>query len=131
MNAAAMRRTSTVCSVLLMSLLTMNVAMSDPISAANAFVSHDDMIKWLADGERGVWIQTENLKWFYARFRAVCRGLSSTNSVVFDTRGSSRIDRTSSVLVPGGERCRVQTFAPSSGPSKDRYSGVVLQPQSQ
>ena len=92
---------------------------------------HADMRSWLADGERGLWIQGGNSEWFYARFSAACHGLNSTNSLVFDTRSSGDIDRTTSIVLPGGGRCDMQSFAPSTGPSKDRNGDVVPAPQTQ
>ncbi len=94
-------------------------------------VHHADMRNWVADGERGLWIQGGNAEWFYARFSTACRGLNSTNSLVFDTRSSGNIDRTSSVVLAGGGRCAIQTFAPSAGPSKNRNADVVPAPQTQ
>jgi hypothetical protein len=94
-------------------------------------VHRADMRNWLADGERGLWIQGGNAEWFYARFSPACHGLNSTNSLVFDTGSSGNIDRTSSVVLPGGGRCPMQTFAPSAGPSKNRNANVVQQPQAQ
>jgi hypothetical protein len=96
-----------------------------------SFVSHAQLRDWLADGERGLWIQAGDLKWFYARFAHACQGLSATNSVLFDTRGSDNIDGSSAVVVPGGGRCMVLTFVPSEGPAEDRNAGVLLQPQEQ
>ncbi len=96
-----------------------------------SFVSHADLRDWLADGERGLWIQAGNLRWFYARFAQACQGLSVTNSLLFDTRGSDNIDSTSAVVIPGVGRCTVLTFVPSEGPPKDRNLGVLLQPQAQ
>jgi hypothetical protein len=81
---------------------------------------------WLADGERGLWIQMGSLKWFYARLTGRFPGLDSPNSLAFDTRASGH--RTISVVVPGRGRCIVQSFAPSTGPAKDRNAKVVLQP---
>ena len=94
-------------------------------------VHRADMRNWLADGERGLWVQGGNSEWFYARFSAACRGLNSTNSLVFDTGSSSNIDRTTSVVLPGGGRCEMQTFAPSAGPPKNRDADVVPEPQTQ
>ena len=96
-----------------------------------SFVSHAQLRNWLADGERGLWIQGGNSEWFYARFSAACHGLNSTNSLVFDTGSSRNIDRTTSVVLPGGGRCGMQTFAPSAGPPKNRNDDVVPQPQTQ
>jgi len=97
----------------------------------STFVSHAQLRDWLADGERGLWIQAGDLQWFYARFVHACQGLSATNSLLFDTRGSDNIGTTSAVVVPGGARCTVLTFLPSDGPPKDRNAGVLLQPQAQ
>jgi len=98
---------------------------------AAPFVHHADMRNWLADGERGLWIQGANSEWFYARFSAACHGLNSTNSLVFDTGSSGNIDRSTSVVLPGGGRCELVTFAPSAGPPKNRNADVVPQPQAQ
>ena len=97
---------------------------------AAPFVHRTDMRYWLADGERGIWIQGGN-SWYYASFSGACRGLNSTNSLTFDTGSSGNIERTSSVVLPGGGRCEMRTFAPSVGPSKDRNADVVPQPQTQ
>jgi hypothetical protein len=133
MNTVKLWRTSAAIAALATADLPMHVAESDPAPAvtAAAFVNHADLINWLADGERGLWIQANTLKWFYARFAGVCHGLNSTNSLVFDTRASTKVDRTSSVVVPGRGPCRVQTLVPSSGPPKNRNADVVLQPQTQ
>src|SRR3974377_2209122 len=98
---------------------------------AAPFVHHADMRNWLADGERGLWIQAGNLEWFYARFSEACHGVNSTNSLVFDTPSSGNIDRKTSVVVPGSGRCTLEGFAPSSGPPRDRNDAVVPEPQEQ
>lgn len=85
-------------------------------SATAAFVNRAEMIKWVADGELGLWIQARDLKWFYARFTGVCQGVNSTNSLMFNTGASGNIDRTSSVTVPAGGRCRLRSLVPSGGP---------------
>jgi len=89
------------------------------------------MLNWLADGQTGLWIQAGNSKWFYARFANICPGLQSTNSLVFETGASNRIDRTSSIFVSGQRRCKVQTLIASDGPPKNRNAGVLMQPQTQ
>lgn len=94
-------------------------------------VHRADMRNWLADGERGLWIQAGNSGWYYARFSAACRGLNSTNSLAFDTGSSGDIDRTSSVVLPQGGRCKMQTLAPSAGPPENRNADVVPAAQTQ
>jgi hypothetical protein len=118
-----------------LAMAPLTMAAADPVSGAPSagvrFLDRAEMRDWLADGERGIWIQMRTLRWFYARLTGRCPGLDSTNSLAFDTRASDRLDRMTSVLVPGHGSCRVQTFAPSVGPAKDRNAKVVLQPQAQ
>jgi hypothetical protein len=98
--------------------MTVTIAEPNPtaVRATAAFVNRAEMIKWVADGELGLWIQARDLKWFYARFTGVCQGVSSTNSLMFNTGASGNIDRTSSVTVPAGGRCRLRSLVPSGGP---------------
>jgi hypothetical protein len=110
--------------------MTVTIAEPNPAAAraTAAFVNRAEVINWLADGERGFWIRARNLKWFYARFTGVCQGVNSTNSLVFNTHASGNIDRTSSVTVPAGGRCRLRSLVPSGGPPEKRNADVVLQP---
>ena len=101
------------------------------LNQANQFLDRADMRDWLADGERGIWIQMRSLRWFYARLIGRCPGLGATNSLAFGTGVSQRLDRMNSVLVPGHGSCKVQRLAPSVGPARDRNAKVVLQPQVQ
>jgi hypothetical protein len=126
-------RTTAAFAVLVLAGLTVNLRESraDAAPAAAPSVTRADMLSWLADGLRGLWMQAGNSRWFYARFANVCPGLQSSNSLVFDTGVSNRIDRTSYVMVAGHQRCKVQTLVPSNGPPKDRNAGVPEQPQTQ
>ena len=132
MNISSAWRTTAVVAALVTAPLNVTFAASNPAGAAGAatFVHHADLRNWLADGERGLWIQAGN-EWFYARFSEACRGVNSTNSLVFDTQLSGNIDRTTSVVMPEGGRCMLRSFAPSGGPPKDRYAGMEPQPQAQ
>ena len=112
--------------------LTVALALPYPAdTVATASVSHAELRDWVADGEHGIWIQTRDLKWFYVRLMGGCHGLSSTNSLAFETGASGYIHRYSSVVLPGRARCVVQTLAPSAGPPQKRYADVVMQPQTQ
>lgn len=129
-------RATAAITLLASSALTVTGAVGDTLSApvgrpGGAAVSHADMVRWLADGERGLWIQTRNLKWFYGRFKANCSGLNATNSIVIDTGSSDKIKPMTIIAIPGRGRCAMRTFASSTGPPKDRNAGVEMQPQSQ
>ena len=112
-------------------IVTLAQADTAGVAAAAAFVKRAEMRDWLADGERGFWIQAGNLDWFYARLRGICHGLSSTNTLVFDTQASGNIDRTSSVAVPGHGRCMLRSLTASSGPPENRHANLEPQPQEQ
>ena len=133
MSTLRVWRASAAFAVLVVAGLTMNVRESaaDPAPTAARSVSHADMRNWLADGQAGLWIQAGNSRWFYARLASLCPGLESTNWLVFETGASNTIDRTSSISVSGQGRCKVQTLVPSNGPPKNRYAGLLLQPQTQ
>jgi hypothetical protein len=98
--------------------MTVTIAEPNPtaVRATAAFVNRAEIIKWLPDGELGLWIQARDLKWFYARFTGVCQAVNSTNSLMFNTGASGNIDRTSSVTVPAGGRCRLRSLVHSGGP---------------
>jgi hypothetical protein len=64
-------------------------------------------------------------------FSTVCHGVNATNSVVFDTDASGKIDRNTTVVVPQRGRCRVRTLVASVGPPANRNADVEPQPQSQ
>jgi len=108
----------TAIAMLVSAPMTVTIAEPNPAAAraTAAFVNRAEMIKWVADGELGLWIQARDLKWFYARFTGVCQGVSSTNSLIFTTGPSGNIDRASSVTVPAGGRCRLRSLVRSGGP---------------
>jgi len=89
------------------------------------------MLDWLADSDRGLWIEARDRSWFYAHLAGACHGLSATNSLLFETPASGNIDRSTTVVVPGGEACPVRSLSRSAGPPQSRYAGIVPEPQSQ
>ena len=114
-------------------LLSVPLAESDEAVgvAAAPFLNRLEMSAWLADGERGLWIQASNLRWFYARFSGACHGLSATYELAFETGASGNIGQNISIVVPGRGRCVVWTFVRSGGPPRDRTAHVEPQPQTQ
>jgi len=129
-----LRAARTCATIALLAGQQWTVALALPYPAdtvATASVSHAELRDWVADGEHGIWIQTRDLKWFYVRLMGSCRGLSSTNSLAFETGASGYIHRYSSVVLPGRARCVVETLAPNAGPPQKRNDDVVMQPQTQ
>ena len=126
-------RTVLVTGVLAVTPVTATVAGTylDDVDSSATFLNRTRLRDWLADGERGLWLQAVDLRWFYARFAHACHGLSVTNSLSFETRAQDKIDSRSAVVVPGSGRCSLMSFVPSHGPPQGRNANVVMQPQAQ
>ena len=100
----------------LIAITSLGLAPAMPIAAASpapVSISRDEVVSWLADGERGLWIQVNTLDWFYARFASGCHGIGKTNSMVLETDASGHVGGISSVNMPGGTQCRLRSLAPS------------------
>jgi len=126
-------RTVLVSGVLAVTPVTATVAGTylDDVDSAATSLNRAWLRDWLADGERGLWLQAVDLRWFYARFAHACHGLSVTNSLSFETRAPDKIDSRSAVVVPGSGRCSLMSFVPSHGPPQGRNANVLMQPQAQ
>jgi hypothetical protein len=132
MNAVtAVRAAAAVIGLTMSSVIVAADPASNPPATGVPFLYRSEMRDWLADGERGIWIQMRSLKWFYVRLTGHCPGLGTTNSLAFATGASNRLDRMTSVRVPEHGGCRVTQLSPSAGPAKNRTVKVALQPQSQ
>jgi len=128
MNILRIPHTCAAIALLAGARLTTGEAESPPVSAGAAFVDHAAMRDWHADGDRSLWIQAGNRRWFYAHLARACHGLSSTNSLTFETHTSGYIDRTSVLVMPQGAKCPVQSLAPNGTPPQAR---VEPAPQTQ
>jgi hypothetical protein len=118
MNILRVSHTCAAIALLAAAQFTRGDAESAPVSAGAAFVDHAAMRNWKADGEHGLWIQAGNARWFYTHLARVCHGLSSTNSLAFETSTLGRIDRTSVLVMPEGAKCPVQSLSPSGAPPR-------------
>lgn len=90
--------------------------------AAIPFANHGGIRDWAADKDRGVWVQDQHRRWYYAKLMGPCIGLNFANSIGFDTHPLGRFDKWSSIVVPGSGRCQVQSFTASAAPTADQRS---------
>lgn len=88
------------------------------------FVNHGGIYNWEADKDKGVWIQDNHRRWFYATVMGPCPGLNFAQSLGFDARPMGSLDRFSALVVPGWGRCPIQSLTPSEGPPKKRKQGT-------
>lgn len=82
------------------------------------FIGTIGLYNFEADGDRGVWLQDQRRKWYYASISGACTGLPFANRIAVDTRfGGTSLDRTG-VLLVDGQRCYIDSLVTSAGPPK-------------
>src|SRR5262245_43449940 len=79
------------------------------------FVDLGGIRDWRADGERGLFVESNNGDWYYAEFVAPCLELKFRERVGFVTEPGGSLDKFSSVIA-GNQRCYFRTFEPSAPP---------------
>lgn len=68
-----------------------------------------------ADGSDGIWLEDRQRRWYYADFVGSCQEMNFAHAIGFDTRGSSSLDRFSTIIV-SGERCSIASLVTASKP---------------
>ena len=80
------------------------------------FIGTIGLYNFEADGDRGVWLQDQQRRWYYARVLGPCTGLPFAARIGVDTRfGGSQLDRTGTLLVDR-QRCPINSLVASNGP---------------
>lgn len=80
------------------------------------FVGTIGLYNFSADDDRGVYLQDQQLRWYYARVVGPCTGLAFANSIGVDTRfNGNQLDRTGRLLVDG-QTCQIDSLTASDGP---------------
>ena len=82
------------------------------------FAAHSGIENWEADGDRGLWIQSRDRKWYYARFFAPCFGLPFHESLRFKFGPGGELDRWSEVYTHDSGRCAFTSLVASDGPPR-------------
>ena len=88
-----------------------------PREASIPFITRDGILRWQADEERGVYIQSLTGKWYYARTVGRCSRLVSATRLGFVSAGLDELDRYG-VIVAEGERCPLASVVRSPPPAK-------------
>ncbi len=68
-----------------------------------------------ANGSDGIWLEDRQRRWYYATLAGGCQGLSFAKAIGFDTRGSSRFDKFSAIIVRG-DKCPVLSLVTAEKP---------------
>ena len=84
-------------------------------SAGIPFVEFGNIYDWRADGSKGIYVQSDDKKWFYATFMFPCDELPFAENIGFRSTPPLPLDKFDSILVRG-RTCNFQTFDKSPGP---------------
>lgn len=95
------------------------------VEASITFPSNATIRNYRADGERGVWIEDRRRNWYYASFFGRCRNIDFAQAIGIDTRGTSRLDRFSTIIV-GHERCAIERLVTADKPLPAREQARYL-----
>jgi len=80
------------------------------------FIGTIGLYNFEADDDRGVWLQDQQRRWYYARILGPCTGLPFATRIGVDTRfGGTQLDRTGALLVDR-DRCHIDSLVASNGP---------------
>jgi hypothetical protein len=79
------------------------------------FVRSAGIHDWKADGDRGLYIQGINGRWYHARTLGRCGRLATAVSLGFETRGLDELDRHGAILAEGW-RCALSSVTRSARP---------------
>lgn len=84
--------------------------------ASIPFVGTIGLYNFEPDSDRGVWLQDQSRRWYYARIAGPCIGLSNAIRIGVDTRfNGTQLDKTGRLLVDG-DRCYLDSLTKSAGP---------------
>jgi hypothetical protein len=79
------------------------------------FSEFGSIYDWRADGRAGIYIESDDRKWFHATFTAPCENLPFTEHVGFHSTPPLPIDKFDSIEVRGAI-CSFQSLEAVSGP---------------
>lgn len=116
-----MKFRSSTCSLLMaLAVVTTAAAASDAPPAKNASIPFADLggiNDWRADGDRALYIQGRNRKWYHAELMGFCPDLGFTEHIGFVIEPNGEFDRFSAIVVRG-HSCALKSLSESAPPPK-------------
>jgi len=92
---------------------------ADEPEAKISFVQYHGIRDWHADNNRQLYVQAADRQWFQVDLFGPCIGLEYASRVGFDTRDpAGSFDRFSSIVLRGGERCKVDSVKKIAKPTR-------------
>lgn len=80
-----------------------------------AFANSGGIRNFEPNGDRGLWIEDRQRRWYYARIIGPCQDLGHATGLGFDTRGASALDKFGGVVV-GGDFCQFDSLVTAEKP---------------
>ena len=100
-----------------------------PREASIPFAAENGVRNWQADGEKGLWVQSNSGAWFYGAFTFPCSGLQFRESLGFKFSPGGALDRWSEVHTREAGRCLFKSFESSAGPPVKAKKASPQKPQ--
>ena len=85
------------------------------VEASIPFANDGGIRDFETNGDRGIWIEDRQRRWYYASFIGPCPRLDHAMSVGFDTRGSSNFDKFGAI-VTRDDHCPISSLVTAEKP---------------
>lgn len=96
-------------------LATTPIPAGMPPETSIPFVGSDGIQDFRADGDKGLYIRSNDGRWFYAKTMGACPRLTGAISIGFATVGGDQLDRFGAVVAQGW-RCPLASVVVSTAP---------------
>lgn len=85
------------------------------VEARIAFANSGGIRNFDPNGDRGLWIEDRQRRWYYARIIGPCHNLDHATGLAFDTRGTAALDKFGGVIA-GGDFCQFDSLVTAEKP---------------
>jgi hypothetical protein len=85
------------------------------VDASIAFPNYGAIRNFEADGDKGIWVEDQQRRWYYGEFLGSCQGLNFSQAIGFDTGGLSRFDKFSKIITRE-DVCQLNRFVTAEKP---------------
>jgi hypothetical protein len=85
------------------------------VESSITFPNYGAIRNFEADGDKGIWIEDQQRRWYYGEFLGRCQGLNFAQAIGFDTGGLSRFDKFSKIIVRD-DVCQLNSFVTAEKP---------------
>lgn len=100
----------------LLALCATGALAAEPVAEATiSFANLGGINDWRADGDRALYVQGRNQKWYHAELMGSCIDLPNAERIGFVVEPAGSFDRFSSIIVRG-RQCMLRSLTESDAP---------------